>query len=218
MESLKLQQLGRNYFDPNQAIMIPEYKLELWPGYVTSIRQHERDLLLCCEISNKILRTDTVLDQLKIAYQKDKTNYQNVATKLLLGQIIITRYNNKTYKIDDIIWTDNPMKSFNVSYYIFIKNCPQCIVRIQQCDAYGWNGDKAKRNHLYNNLAKPFSTVTAKPAGLDPQKFRRQTPNWMWNVDCQKKLQNKFHEKFSNFFFLIFHENAQRSGAFGEFY
>ena len=65
MEALNLQLLGRNYFDPGAKILLSEYKLELWPGYVTSIRQHENELLMCCEISNKILRTDTVLDQVK---------------------------------------------------------------------------------------------------------------------------------------------------------
>jgi aubergine-like protein len=116
MEGLDLQELGRNYFDPTEAISLKEYKLELWPGYVTSIRQHERDLLLCCEISNKILRTDTVRDQIIAAYQKDKTNYRSVAQRLLLGCIVITRYNNKTYKIDDISWEETPMKTFPVSF------------------------------------------------------------------------------------------------------
>ena len=66
MEGLDLQLLGRNYFDPKANIKLPAHRLELWPGYVTSIRQHELGILLCCETSNKILRTDTVLDQMKV--------------------------------------------------------------------------------------------------------------------------------------------------------
>ena len=50
--------------DPKAAIMLKQHKPELWPGYVTSIRQHEEKILLCCEISHKILRTDTVLQQI----------------------------------------------------------------------------------------------------------------------------------------------------------
>ena len=41
------------------------WKLELWPGYVTSIRQHESQLLMCCEPKFKVVRTDTVLDQMR---------------------------------------------------------------------------------------------------------------------------------------------------------
>ena len=50
MEKLDLQLLGRNYYDSKAGIKLPEWKLELWMGYVTSMRQHENDVLLCCEI------------------------------------------------------------------------------------------------------------------------------------------------------------------------
>ena len=56
---------GRNSFNPSSKIKLRQNKLELWPGYETSIRQHEHDLLLCVEITHKVLRTDTVLDLLR---------------------------------------------------------------------------------------------------------------------------------------------------------
>ena len=46
-------------------IPIKQWKLELWLGYETSMRQYETETLLCCEISTKIIRTDTVLDQVR---------------------------------------------------------------------------------------------------------------------------------------------------------
>lgn len=46
MEGLDLQLLGRNYFDPKACVKLDEWKLELWPGYVTSIRQHEKEVRL----------------------------------------------------------------------------------------------------------------------------------------------------------------------------
>ena len=39
MENMKLELIRRDYFDPQAAILLKQYKLELWPGYVTSIRQ-----------------------------------------------------------------------------------------------------------------------------------------------------------------------------------
>jgi hypothetical protein len=38
-----------------------------------------------------------------------------------------------------------------------------------------------------------------KPAGLDPQKFRSHTPNWLRNVDSKKK----FTENVQIFFFFF---------------
>ena len=39
-------------------------------------------------------------------------NYRNTAKKLLIGQSIITRYNNKTYKIDDVDFDKSPESDF----------------------------------------------------------------------------------------------------------
>ena len=42
MENMQLELIRRDYFDPKAAILLKQYKLELWPGYVTSIRQVPR--------------------------------------------------------------------------------------------------------------------------------------------------------------------------------
>jgi len=114
LEKLQLELLGRNYYDSKAAHIMKAAKLELWPGYVTSIRQHESNVLLCCEISTKVLRMETVLDQLRECYKRDPKNYQNLATKLLLGQIVITRYNNKTYRIDEICFDKTVSDTFEM--------------------------------------------------------------------------------------------------------
>jgi len=106
-QNLALQELNRNYFDPKAKVDLPEWKLELWPGYITTMRQHEQNVLLCCETTSKIIRTDTVYDQLKAgARDRDRV------TKLLLGSIVLTRYNNKTYRIDEISWDKKPADTF----------------------------------------------------------------------------------------------------------
>ena len=56
MEKMQLEEIRRNYFDPKAAVTLAAHKLEIWPGYVTSIRQHEDQILLCCEVSCKVLR------------------------------------------------------------------------------------------------------------------------------------------------------------------
>lgn len=40
------------------------HRLQLWPGYETSIGKYEKDILLCAEISTKVMRQETVLDYL----------------------------------------------------------------------------------------------------------------------------------------------------------
>jgi len=38
--------------------------------------------------------------------------YQDDINKQLIGCMVLTRYNNKTYRIDDIAWDKNPLSSF----------------------------------------------------------------------------------------------------------
>lgn len=73
---MKLQLVGRNYFDPSARLAIPEFNLEVWPGFVTSIRQHETDIMMCSEISHKVMRTDTVLTTFNQCFKKNSNNYQ----------------------------------------------------------------------------------------------------------------------------------------------
>ena len=83
----------RNYYDPKAAVILKQHKLEVWPGYVTSIRQHEEQILLCCEISCKVLRTDTVLEQIEEIYKRTggAGSFRPSVEKALLGAIVITR-------------------------------------------------------------------------------------------------------------------------------
>ena len=80
-----------------------DWKLEIWPGYLTSLQPHESKTLMCVDISSKILRTDTVLDQLSSIRKNVKLGeFPDRAKRALMGSIVMTRYNNKTYRIDDI--------------------------------------------------------------------------------------------------------------------
>lgn len=61
LEFMELEELGRHFYDRHQAIKIEAHRLELWPGYKTSMRNHENDVLLGVEITHKVLRTDNCL-------------------------------------------------------------------------------------------------------------------------------------------------------------
>ena len=41
MARLDLTQVGRYYYDPHRPASIPQHKIELWPGYITSIQCYE---------------------------------------------------------------------------------------------------------------------------------------------------------------------------------
>ncbi|KAG8224464.1 hypothetical protein J437_LFUL003187 [Ladona fulva] len=113
--NLNLQLVGRNYFDPGAAISsLSEYKLQLWPGYVTSVRQHENEVLMCAEVTHKVMRKDTVLDQLTECFSRFPNDFQRMFKKNILGCIVLTEYNNKTYRIDDVAFGLTPKSKFEL--------------------------------------------------------------------------------------------------------
>jgi aubergine-like protein len=102
LKLIEMQQIGRNYFNPNQAVLIKHHGLEIWPGFATSILNYETSVLLMCDVSHKILRIKTVCEELVEIHNSNPDNFREEAMKKLLGQIVLTRYNNKTYKVDNI--------------------------------------------------------------------------------------------------------------------
>ncbi|XP_078682113.1 piwi-like protein 1 isoform X3 [Branchiostoma floridae x Branchiostoma belcheri] len=114
LHEIGMQQIGRNNYNPDMAAYVPQHKLEVWPGFVTSILQYEANVMLMADVSHKILRTDTVLDFLYDLYNKTQHSFHENATKKLVGEIVLTRYNNKTYRIDDIDWEQNPQNKFKM--------------------------------------------------------------------------------------------------------
>ncbi|KAL9980655.1 hypothetical protein ACROYT_G009266 [Oculina patagonica] len=113
LKNIGMQQVGRNYYHIQHPIMIDKFKLELWPGYTTSIMPYETDVLLNADVSHKVLRQTTVLEYLYELYNSGGGDFHKNATKKLVGQIILTRYNNKTYRIDDIKWDVFPSHTFH---------------------------------------------------------------------------------------------------------
>jgi aubergine-like protein len=111
MNGLHLQLVGRNLFDAAAKVDIREYRIELWPGYVTSIRQHEQDVLLCCEIAHKTMRMQTVYDVLNDC-RKNSRDLKEAFKREILGCVVLTDYNNKTYRIDDVDFNLSPKEKF----------------------------------------------------------------------------------------------------------
>ncbi|KXJ16819.1 Piwi-like protein 1 [Exaiptasia diaphana] len=113
LKMIDMNQVGRQYYYTRHAIAVNQYNLEIWPGYSTSILKHECGVLLGADVSHKVLRKETVLAFLYDLYKSNQRNFHEIAAKKLVGEIVLTRYNNKTYRIDDISWDERPHHTFS---------------------------------------------------------------------------------------------------------
>ncbi|XP_022902156.1 piwi-like protein Siwi [Onthophagus taurus] len=109
---LNLQLVKRSYFDAGAAQKVENHRFEVWPGYDTSIRQYEHSVMMNVEIISKCMRIDTALDFLNECHQNDRGNYQDSFAREIIGSVVITKYNNKTYMVDDVDWTSKPTSRF----------------------------------------------------------------------------------------------------------
>ncbi|XP_045133074.1 piwi-like protein Ago3 [Portunus trituberculatus] len=112
MRKLKMTKIGNNYYSPGGSVLVPQHKLEIWPGYVTSVSHQEDGLMICVDVSHRILRTETCYEVMSALCQKHRGNFKDAITSTLIGCVVLTRYNNRTYHIDDVLFDQNPTSSF----------------------------------------------------------------------------------------------------------
>lgn len=58
------------------------------------------------------MRTDTVLDLLMRCRREDERGFESNFKQKVLGITILTKYNNKTYRIDDVDFNITPASTF----------------------------------------------------------------------------------------------------------
>uniref|UniRef100_A0A8D1TSY2 Piwi like RNA-mediated gene silencing 4 n=1 Tax=Sus scrofa TaxID=9823 RepID=A0A8D1TSY2_PIG len=113
LKKLSMYQIGRNFYKPSEPVEIPQHKLSLWPGFAVSVSHFESRLLFSADVSYKILRNETVLEFMTdLCHKTGRSCFIETCEKELLGLIVLTRYNNKTYRIDDIDWSVKPTHTF----------------------------------------------------------------------------------------------------------
>ncbi|KAI9534325.1 Piwi-like protein 2 [Dissostichus eleginoides] len=62
MKIVGLKLVGRNHYDPESAIVLGKYRLQVWPGYSTAIKRTDGGLYLNVDVSHKVLRNESVLN------------------------------------------------------------------------------------------------------------------------------------------------------------
>lgn len=115
MHILSFMRVGRQFFDNRNPCMIPQHKLEIWPGYVTAINEYSGGIMLCLDVQHRVLRTQNALEVIVNIIERDRQRYKQEVEKTMIGSSVLTRYNNKTYVIDDIMWDANPTNKFETS-------------------------------------------------------------------------------------------------------
>jgi len=76
MTLVGMEELGRHFYDRGAAIRFNEDRLELWPGIITAIRNHDVGILLCAEVTHKVLRMSNVYELIQIFKSRSRGNQE----------------------------------------------------------------------------------------------------------------------------------------------
>uniref|UniRef100_U3K8L4 Piwi-like protein 2 n=1 Tax=Ficedula albicollis TaxID=59894 RepID=U3K8L4_FICAL len=115
MKILNMSMVGRHFFEPAQATTLQKYSLHIWPGYAVSIRRKDRGLFLMVDSIHKIIRSESILSVMQTIHSQSQRTFQEECTKQLVGSVVMTRYNNRTYRVDDIDWDKTPKDTFTLA-------------------------------------------------------------------------------------------------------
>ncbi|XP_075745432.1 piwi-like protein 1 [Rhipicephalus microplus] len=134
LESMQFVQIRRQFFNAAGPKPISRHGLEVWEGLTTAVGQHDGGILMVVDTVHKVLRTENVLHLLGSLQQNARGNYKDEAVKAVVGCIVMTRYNNRTYRVDDIDWTKNPQQTFDtkegpITYIKYYKDHYQKDIR-----------------------------------------------------------------------------------------
>ncbi|KAF0300728.1 Piwi-like protein Ago3 [Amphibalanus amphitrite] len=115
MGRLKLTEMRRSYFDSEAAVQIQKYRMEVWPGYITAIHCFEGGIKLNVDVAHRVLHTSTAMDCIQDAFNTHRDRWLDAAIKTLVGSVVMTRYNKRTYRVDDIDYKRTPKDSFQLA-------------------------------------------------------------------------------------------------------
>lgn len=180
-----LEEMGRNFYDHTAAICLNAHRLTLWPGFITSLRQHENDVLLCVETTHKVLRLDNVLATIRTIQQGARGGNAEEAIKAqLLDTIVMTAYNRKTYRIADIDFKTTPSCTFET------KARDGTISQISYVEYY-----QNRYNQTITDLKQPM--LVAKPGKKDLHRGEDQLINLIPELCQLTGLTDQMRENFT---------------------
>jgi hypothetical protein len=111
LRSLDLRQIGRlpRFYNPSGKIEIPEYEIEVWPGYEVNTNLFTSGFFLGIETMSKFIRTRSIL---RCVYddQDEGMSQKKIKEKFIKTRVICGWGSQRTYCIDDIDFKLNPMK------------------------------------------------------------------------------------------------------------
>jgi aubergine-like protein len=115
MRSLRFETIGPKSFNPKNAKKLPAHNIAVWPGFDARLIMKEQGVLLNIDVAFKVLRNDSALgylNKLKEDAERRGGDWQKSVQDTVAGMTVVTRYNQRTYRVERVEFEQNPESTF----------------------------------------------------------------------------------------------------------
>jgi len=113
IEKMDMVPINRGLYILDSATPIGQFPYKVINGYNTTVLPHENELLMTVNMSNKVMSSDNANEYMRQLMRNSRGgNPKDVLMAEMVGRTVLTTYNNKTYRIDDIEMNLNPQSTF----------------------------------------------------------------------------------------------------------
>jgi len=115
VSKLKLQKIGKSFFDPETRIDVHEHNMRIFTGFEATILGGKGGVFLQADLIHKIINTSTVLNMMEdIARRMPNRGaaYEEEVKKAVIGKIVLTDYNQKSYRVTDVDFSKGVRDTF----------------------------------------------------------------------------------------------------------
>jgi len=214
LRKISFVQIRKNFFNPAGAKHLQTHKLEIWPGFNSSVNILNEGVLLNMNILYKVLRPETALDIVRNLGQDSSRNcndLKEIFNDYFKGVAVLTRYNNdKIYIIDEVDLEKTPASKFEskdgpVSYLDYYKK--KYGIKINVLDQpLLIHRDKKKNQEIHLipelcyltgltdemranfNLMKEMANITKGSAAEKMEESRQLINQFLQNKDCLEEM------------------------------
>lgn len=131
MRGLRFETIGPKSFNSAKAHSLDAHNIKVWPGFDARILMKEQGALLNVDVAFKVVRTDSVLNYITQLREKAENargggDWKEAIETALVGATVVTKYNQKTYRVERIDYSMSPDTTFDkqgtqVSYKEYYK-------------------------------------------------------------------------------------------------
>lgn len=116
MRALRFETIGPKSFNPANAHSLDAHNVKVWPGFDARLIMKERGALLNVDVAFRVVRTDSALNYLNtLRDQAEKRggDWQEAISAAMIGCTVVTKYNQKTYRVERVDFGMSPETSFD---------------------------------------------------------------------------------------------------------